>query len=70
MQPQNIDSAIARVLAERGQANLGTFIDGLQSLIAQAKAGQPGARAALRQLRAGLRELEALGLDVSLPGES
>ena len=59
-----------RVLRERGQAVFGMVLDGMASLVAQAKAGSPGARSALRQWRLVMRELEALGLDVAVPGES
>lgn len=61
--------AMQRVIAERGSAAFGTWVDGFSYLIAQARAGNLGARAALRGLREGLREMERL-LAVTLPGEN
>ena len=67
---QLVGPEVERILRSRGQATFGTWMDGLQSLIIQAKTGDAGARGALRQLRICIRELEALGLDVALPGEN
>jgi hypothetical protein len=60
---------VQRVLGQRGSATLGTIIDGLNALCAQARAGDVGARGALLQFRSALREMESL-LSIAMPGDS
>ena len=70
MEHDQLLQQMERVLRQRGQAMFGSILDGLQSLVIQAKTGDPQARAVLRQWRAIQRELDALGLDVIQPGEN
>lgn len=61
--------AMQQVVAQRGAAAFGTFLDGISFMLDQARLGDRGARMALRQLRDNLRELDQLPLDIVLPGD-
>ena len=57
-----------QVVAMRGAATFGMFIDGISYMLDQARQGDRSARAALLQLRSALREMDRL-LGVALPGD-
>jgi ABC-type Fe3+ transport system substrate-binding protein len=60
---------IQQIMQQRGMAAYGSWLDGLTTLVAQARTGNRGARSALRQAREALREMEQL-LAIELPGEN
>jgi hypothetical protein len=59
---------IRNVLAQRGSAAVGTWLDGLGSLVVNARAGDLQSRAVLRTLKELLDQVELIGA-IALPGD-
>jgi hypothetical protein len=57
-----------QVIAQRGAATFGMFVDGISYMLDAARQGDRSARRALLQLRAALLEMERT-LGITLPGD-
>jgi predicted NBD/HSP70 family sugar kinase len=59
---------IQQICMARGEAFFGMWLDGINTLCQRARAGDPGARTALRQMKEALRQAEQL-TSILVPGD-